>query len=485
MKFNRAILASTATLFIISGCALQPPADSKVNGVQARWANSANSVFQAPQDTKDERIEAQTKWWVALSDGLIDELIEAAELRSPTVALALARTEEARATLDWADASRGPKVAGDGSSKRGSSQSAASGAQTTTSINLNLSWEIDLFGRIKHSAAAATQRLAARESDAQSTRLSLQAQVIDTTLALTACNAKLVARNEDVRSRQHTQRLTALRESVGQVAPIDTARATSSTVESSTQLANTASQCAQLKNSLVSLTGWTMTRLDEMLATKTSQKAGRIVASPPGSELALPATILTRHPSVVSALRTADAAFEDLGGAEAARYPSLSLSALLSQSWIRALGQTSNSNSWSLGGSLIGTLFDGGASKANARAAQARYAQAIAQLDSTVRSTTLDIENALLTLANAQTREQLSEDGLSASKQLLVGSEASYRAGRMSLFELEDARRSYNNAVVARIDAERDHAQAWVSLVKATGNGLRASVAPIRSTSSS
>jgi outer membrane protein, multidrug efflux system len=485
MKFNRAILASTATLFIVSGCALQPPANSTLTGVQARWASSANGVVQAPQDAKGERIEAQTKWWVALNDALIDELVEAAELRSPTMALALARIEEARATLNWTDASRGPKIAGDGSSKRGSSQSAASGAQTTTSINLNLSWEIDLFGRIKHSAAAATQRLAARESDAQSTRLSLQVQVIDTTLALVACNAKLVARNEDVRSRQHTQRLTSLRESVGQVAPIDTARAKSSTVESSTQLAITASQCAQLKNSLVSLTGWTMTRLDETLATKTSQKAGRIVASPPGSELALPATILIGHPSVVSALRTADAACEDLGGAEAARYPSLSLSALLGQSWIRALGQTSNSNSWSLGGSLIGTLFDGGASKANARAAQARYAQAIAQLDSTVRSTTLDIENALLTLANAQTREQLSEDGLSASKQLLVGSEASYRAGRMSLFELEDARRSYNNAVVARIDAERDHAQAWVSLVKATGNGLHVSVAPIRSTSSS
>jgi outer membrane protein, multidrug efflux system len=485
MKFLRATLAVTAVLLTLSGCALQPPAQAQLTGVQANWASAATGVLNAPRDAKFERIEAQPEWWRVLNDSLIDELVEAAEASSPTVAQAAARIDEARATLDSTNANRGPRLSGDTSLKHSSDRLAESRRQTSASVNLNLSWEIDLFGRIKHSAAAATQRLAARESDAQSTRLSLQVQVIDTTLALVACNAKLVARNEDVRSRQHTQRLTALRESVGQVAPIDTARATSSTVESSTQLAFTASQCAQLKNSLVSLTGWTMTRLDETLATKTSQKAGRIVASPPGSELALPATILIRHPSVVSALRTADAAFEDLGGAEAARYPSLSLSALLGQSWIRALGQTSNSNSWSLGGSLIGTLFDGGASKANARAAQARYAQAIAQLDSTVRSTTLDIENALLTLANAQTREQLSEDGLSASKQLLVGSEASYRAGRMSLFELEDARRSYNNAVVARIDAERDHAQAWVSLVKATGNGLHVSVAPIRSTSSS
>lgn len=466
---------------MVSGCALQPPANSQLTGVQPNWNGAATGILQKQHDVKVERTEAQTKWWRALNDTLIDDLVEAAEARSPTVAQALARIEEARATFDSTNANRGPRLSGDSSLKRSSSQSTASGAQTSASVNLNLSWEIDLFGRLKHSTAAATQRLAARESDAQSTRLSLQAQVVDTTLAHIACNAKLLARNEDVRSRHETQRLTALRESVGQVAPIETARAKSGTVESLTQLANTVSQCTQLRNSLLSLTGWTMTRLDQAFAEHANQRAGRSVATSPRSELAVPATILMRHPSVVSALRVADAAFEELGAAEAARYPSLNLSALLGQSWIRTLAQTTRRDSWSLGGSLIGTLFDAGAGKANARAAQARYAQAIAQLDSAVRTTTLDIENALVVLANAEAREQPTQEGLTAAKQLLVGSEASYRAGRMSLFELEDARRTYNNAVVARIDVERDRTQAWVSLVKATGSGIN----PISASTSS
>ncbi len=337
---------------------------------------------------------------------------------------------------------------------------------------MNLSWEIDLFGRLRHNAAAANQRLAARESDAENARLTLVAQVVDSAFALRACNAKLTARKEDARSRQETLRLTALRETVGQVAPIDAARAKSAAVDSETQVANADAQCVQLKNALVTLSGWSIARLDAVFAANSRIGNARRLAAPPNGELAVPAAILPLHPNVRAALRSADAAFEDIGSAEAARYPSLNLSALLSQSWIRALGRTTNSDSWSLGGSLTGSLFDGGAANANVHATRARYAQAVAQLESTLRSTTQDIENALVTLANAEARDQLSKDAVTAAKQLLVGSEASYRAGRMSLFELEDARRSYNNAIVSRIDAERDLAQNWVALVKATGNAL-------------
>jgi outer membrane protein, multidrug efflux system len=461
----------TVGLIQLSGCALQPAADTKPTLAQTRWnSKAANNVALSTFD--NVRINAATAWWRVFNDAQLNDLVADAQLHSPTIALALARVAEARASLDQIDANSGPRLSGDASGKRGNNQSATGSMQTSLSATMSLSWEIDLFGRLRHNAAAANQRLAARESDAENSRLALEAQVVDSAFALRACNAKLASRKEDARSRNETLRLTALRESVGQVAPIETARAKSAAIDSATQVANAEAQCAQLKNTLVNLSGWTMARIDKAFAANPTIENARIIAAPPKSELAVPATVLLQHPNVRAALRSADAAFEDIGSAEAARYPSLNLSALLGQSWIRALGRTTNSDSWSLGGSLTGSLFDGGAAKANARVARARYEQSIAQLDSTVRSTTQDIENVLVTLANAEARDQLSKDALTAAKQLLVGSEASYRAGRMSLFELEDARRSYNNAVVSRIDAERDVAQNWVALVKATGNAL-------------
>jgi outer membrane protein, multidrug efflux system len=289
---------------------------------------------------------------------------------------------------------------------------------------------------------------------------------------LRACHAKEAARKVDTQSRLETLRLTALRESVGQVAGIEVARARSAVLESATLHMNATGQCALLKNALVALSGWSVEQLDAAFIPAFSAKRTQVIGAPPNSQLTVPAKVLMVHPAVRAALRTADAAYEELGQAQAARYPSFNLSALLGQSWIRVLGRSSNADAWSAGGSLLGSLFDGGAAKASAQAARARYTQAMAQLESTLRSSTQEIENALVNLGNAQSRDDLTRDGLSATQQLFSGSEASYRAGRMSLFELEDAHRSYNNAIIARIDAERDLAQTWVVLVKATGNAL-------------
>lgn len=460
-------------LMTLVGCTLQPPANTALPALQTTWTNSASG---ASFETNTNHFSANSVWWRSLQDEAISTLIEEADKTSPTIALALARVEEARASLSGAEAAFSPSVVGDTSIKRSTSQSANGGPQTSRSANLNLSWELDLFGRLRHSRAAAEQRLASRNSDSISTRLSLHAQVASTVLDSRACAARLESRLDDYRSRQKTLEMTALRESVGQVAPIETARARASLADSANQVASTTSQCSQYLTSLVNLTGRSAEQIKALLE-KAPIQAARKIPAPPRSALAVPATILVQHPSVVAALSSADAAYEDIGGAEAARYPSLSLSALLGNTWLRASNVTTRSTSWSVAPTLTGALLDGGAAKANAAAARARHAQAIAQLETAVRNAAQDIENALAQLASAETREGYSADGLKASQELLKGSEASYEAGSMSLFELEDTRRSYNNAAIAYIDAQRDRTQAWVALVKATANKMEFSTA--------
>jgi outer membrane protein, multidrug efflux system len=363
------------------------------------------------------------------------------------------------------------RVSADVNTRRTTPASNLGPVQSTSSANLSASWEVDLFGRIRHNIAASNQRLLARQGDAQSARLSLQTLIADTLTQSRACYLKVASRTEDLRSRKKTSDLTALRQSAGQLAPIDTARARTSEADSANQLISTQALCSQLVNALVAATGLSN---DEILIALDQKSTKTLVAlpKPPKSSLRIPAQVLASHPSVVTALRNADAAYEEIGSAEASRRPSLSLSALLGSSWLSAGLTDTRSTVWSLGSSMAGVIFDAGAGKANVNAAAARHTQTLAQLESTIRSVVQDIENALVSLDSAQQREAAAIAGSENAQILLQGSEASFRAGRMSLFELEDARRSFNAAQNNLIDAQRDRAQAWIALIKASGNAV-------------
>jgi NodT family efflux transporter outer membrane factor (OMF) lipoprotein len=457
---RRALLCAAAAL---SACALQPPAASTLPTLPTQWSRTSPATGPAAPNAP-----ASAPWWQALQDPGLNTLVQAAEQASPTLARAMARLDEARASAAAQDANASPSLRADAKASRGTQQSGSGLPLSSASASLSLAWELDLFGGLRHDRAAAQQRLQASRADAQGTRLSLQAQVADATIAARACAAQAATRREDVRSRRAALQLTELRQAAGQVAALDSARSRSSLADAEINRVSTEEQCAEGEQQLVLLTGLPLADVSRALGTPAASN-GRAVPEPPPLQPALPATVLASHPAVVSALRSADAAWEYIGSAEAARRPSMSLSALLGPSWLRAAGSWARSTSWSLAPALGATLWDGGRGAAHTGAARARHAQALASLESTLRSAVQDGENALALAEGAAERERLAQGGSAAAAQLLSASLASHQAGRMSLFELEDARRSFNNAQLALITAQRDRARAWVALVKATG----------------
>jgi outer membrane protein, multidrug efflux system len=456
-----------------SACVLQPPANTNLSDVAklpSEWSNisEASPVNRASDRTSTD---ADRQWWRIFNEPALDSIIDHAEKHSPTLALAVAKVSEAQASFYAATAAQGARINAEGNTKRTSPQSGIDSNQASRAVNAALSWEVDVFGRIKHTAAAAEQRLAARHTDAQAMRLSLETQIVDAVLLYRVCALRESSRAEDYRSRQKILSLTESKLAVGQTAPVDQARARSSALDSAGQLLSTQAQCAQTMNLLVAISGMQPPELKASLVlTQDAPPINQSFATLPMLSLRLPAEVLQNQPSVQVAMRNADAAFEEIGGAEAARRPSLNLSALLGSTWLSVGQVDSRSNTWSLASAVTGTLFDGGAGKANVRAARARYDQSIAQLQSVVRTSIQEIENALVALDVAQQKEIVAGAGLDASKQLFMGSELSYRAGRMSLFELEDARRALNNASMNLLDAQRDRAQGLNALIRATGN---------------
>jgi NodT family efflux transporter outer membrane factor (OMF) lipoprotein len=410
---------------------------------------------------------ATTTWWRQLDDPAIDALALQALSDSPTLAQAMARLDEARAALGLNRASGFPAVTAQAGATRSRDLAGAAGGDAVTSTSgsagLSLSWEIDLFGRVRGSVAAAQARLDARTADAQMARLSLVAQVADTVLALHACDHAVAVQMRDIASRETTYALTERRRAVGFAPSVDVARAASGLADARTQLANRHEACMRQVNALSALTGLGPSQVRRVVATAQAMPVA------PEPALQAPAILLASQPQVVAAEREAAAAWEEVGVARAERLPRLSLAAVLTGQWIRAGGSTLDDWTGSAGPSLSMPLLDGGAGRANVAGARARYDGAVGVLRQTVRDAARDVEDALAAGGSAQLRLATSRDAVAAAQQTLDATDAQWRAGAVSLFELEDARRQFAAAQDNAIAAARDAAQAWVGLIRATG----------------
>lgn len=493
----RAGVAPALMAMLLAGCATQPAYEKPELTMASTWDNGAHSAPAA--DASDTSGQA---WWKRLGDPAIDALVEAALVDSPTLGQAAARIDQARAAARVSGAQRLPQISVDGSVSRartGGTQ-ADGGAPTTTqssaTLGPGLSWELDLWGRLKETARAAEGRLDARTADAEQTRLSLTAQIADAVLRLRACHFSLTVRDRDIAARELELAVMRERLSRGNVAPVEAANAASNLATARTDRFSQQALCARIVNELVALGGRDASVVRTLVTAPTSsipvphstleQKsplapiapvdADTIIPEPPPLALALPAEILLGQPTVVAAEREAAARWAEIGVARADRLPRVDLVGLLTGNWIRTLGSTSSFNSWSAGAELSAPLFDGGAGAANIRGAQARYREAVEALREAVRTATRDVEDALTGQQSAEQRITTSREAVEAARIALRANEARWRAGAISMFELEDSRRQFNAAQESAISAARDRAQAWVALVRAAGGrvGLQA-----------
>jgi NodT family efflux transporter outer membrane factor (OMF) lipoprotein len=426
-----------------------------------------------------------------LGDPVVDRLIDHALAENPTIGEALARVDQARASLDGSNAARLPRADVSGSATYGQQSSGTPGgaetvSTTTVTISPSLSWEIDLWGRVRHTARAAQSRLDARTADAGAARLSVTTQIASGVLRLRACNYSLGIRDEDIASRRTELELMQIRLSFGNVAPVEVVTARSNLASAETDRISQRETCMREVDSLVAISGIDAPTIRSLLpeprppggdASPRSSAGAEgnmrtVIPAAPSIEPVLPATVLLNHPSVVAAGREADARWSEIGVAKAERMPKIDLVAILTSQWIRAMGTTTSLVTWSAGPQLSGTLFDGGAGAANVRNAQARYREAAAILRGAVRTAVREIEDGLAAKQSAEQRIVTSREAVAAARFTLTANQARRRAGSISQFELEESRRQFNRALESAIAAERDNSAAWVELIRASGNAF-------------
>ena len=450
----------------LAGCAAAPDAaPSLAQAVPVQW--------QAPLPHQGKLVNL-SDWWAQQNDPLLVELIMAAQTVSPSLATARSNIEQARLSRLASNAALLPRVDASANLTRSSPgfmDQLPMPLTTSAQAGLNLSWEIDLFGKLSATRDAEEQRFAGVQALWHAARVSVAAETANQYYELRACEKLLTVAQADAASRGETARLSALSTQAGFQAPASDALARASAADGRSQATAQQALCALDIKALVALTGLPEADLRQKLVTTAAD-------STPDAMLAVasvPAQALAQRPDIFNAAREVDAASAEVGEARAQRYPRLTLNGSINTNKIISPSPAQRFDAWSIGPlQLTVPLLDGGAGKANVRAAQARYVNAAAQYRASVRQAVREVEEALVKLQSTAARDADASIAAEGYRAAFIGSEARYRSGLANLLELEDARRTLLAAQSSVINLQHERRSAWVALYRALGGGWQA-----------
>jgi NodT family efflux transporter outer membrane factor (OMF) lipoprotein len=466
-----AVLAAVAAL---AGCASAPPepaADPAL--LPTQW--------YAPLP-HNGRLAELTGWWQQFDDPVLAQLVDAAQAVSPTLATARSRVAQSQATRTGAGAALLPTLDASASASRGRTDFVTPLA-TTTSAGLQTAWEIDVFGAGRAGRDAAQYRLEGAEASWHDARVSVAAETANAYLGLRACEAQLVQTETDAASRAETARLTGLSAKAGFEPPATAALSRASAAQGASLLTAQRAQCDIAVKGLVALTAIDEPALRDKLAAGTAR-------IPQPAELAIdsvPAEVLNQRPDVFNAARELGAASAEVSQARAKRLPRVTLAGSISRTRVDIGDATQSGTVWSVGPLAITLpVFDAGVRRANVDAARARYDEASSLYRAKLRTAVQEVEQALVQLDSSAARNENARIADEGFEQSFRATEARFKGGLASLFELEDARRSAAQAHATLIDLQRERVAAWITLYRALGGGWRtgtpvADAAPVNS----
>ncbi|MDB5963910.1 MAG: transporter [Polaromonas sp.] len=448
------VLAGCATSASIDPAPLPvSPAAYKEN---AASTTTATATVAAPQPAGT--------WWRVFADPVLDGLVEQASRNNNSVQVAAARLAQARAIARLSDANLWPQVGLGAGAVRQKNTTTANVAQTLVSVNANLSYEVDLIGRLSLASSAAALDAQSREALLRSTRLLVQADVAQTYLNLRALDAERTLVRDTVSAYGNTLRLTEVRYREGDVAELDVARVRAEVAATESEALALDRRRAELEHALAVLVG---------------ENASSFALAPASWSTALPvipagvpSTVLTRRPDVSAAQSALQAAQARVGVAQSAWFPSFSLTANggYAAPQIRDLFKMST-QAWGIGALLSLPLFDGGRREAGVQNASAELDLSLANYREQVLVSFRDVEDQLSALRLLADQAEAQSRSVASASRATVLSGSRYRNGFVSQLELLDAQRSELRNRRQALQVRTAQYLATVGLIRALGGG--------------
>lgn len=451
-----ALLAS-----LLAACTTGPDYQRPDVPLPTAWRGSAG----------DDAGLVNARWWQGFGDPVLESLIDEAIDANQDLAVAAARIEQFAARLGASESARLPTVGyGAGASRELRSQERPNGlrpGQSPTLSNFelggNVSWELDLWGRVRRANEAARAELLASQEARRGVMLTVVADVAAGYLKLLELDRRLALVEDKLALRRAAVALMDERRKGGSATRLDVARLQSAVEEQAAALPEIRREIAVAEHTLAQLLG---------------RPPGGIVRRPidalrlPELPAGVPADVLARRPDVAAAEQALVAANARIGVSETAYFPTLSL--------LGAIGLGADDLQWlfaetartaSLGAALAGTLFDGGRTAANVRESEAVRAEAQAQFVRSVQIALLEVENALSTRALADERETVGDRRVRALADVRDLTLARLQGGQAQRIEVFNAEIDLRDAEIARLAYRRDRLLAMVGVYKAMGGG--------------
>jgi NodT family efflux transporter outer membrane factor (OMF) lipoprotein len=408
------------------------------------------------------------KWWEIFGDPELNRLEELVNVNNQNVKQAEAQFRQARALVLANHANYYPTIG----SNPSISQSHAEGKNSHSfSLPAAATWEPDLWGRVRLSVESATSSAQVSAADLESVRLSQQALLATEYFLLAAQDMQLSLLSDTIVAYEKNLQLTTNRHAGGVASRSDITLAQTQLAAARAQSVQMHIARAQDEHAIAMLTGQPPASL--------AIGASKIDGPPPPIPVAVPSQLLERRPDIAATERQVAAANANVGIAETAYYPTLTLSAtpgLLSTGLANLF--TYASRYWSAGPSLSQTLFDFGRRGAALESAQAAYDATVAAYRQTVLSAFQEVEDDLSNLRYLAEEAVREQEAVVAAQDALSLEMARYRAGTDS----------YLNVITTQIIALGDQQtaitilqqrmSAAVDLVKALGGGWDASTLP-------
>ena len=418
-------------LLLLSACAVtrvEPPpavaapAQFKETGLWQRAAGSAPAVPDA--------------WWQLFADPVLDDLQRQLVIGNENLRFAVAQMAAARAQFAASRAPLVPTLGASVSATRSGGASSSSevqrGASNNIAISAGASWEVDLWGRLAQATNAAQASFEASADDLAAARLSAQATLAQTYLALRAAESQQALLERSVAAFRRSLELTQARYQSGVAARSDVLQAETQLKSAQAQGIEAAVQRAQAEHAIAVLLGKPPSAL-------AIARTDALPAAPAVPEL-LPATLLERRPDIAAAERRVAAAYARIGVADAAFFPALTLSA--NAGWrATSFADLFNAPSlfWSLGPALAQTLFDGGARRAASDEARASADQATSSYRQTVLVALQEVEDNLVLADRLRAEAALQQEALAAARRNFEIVLEQYRAGTVSFLDVAAA----------------------------------------------
>jgi NodT family efflux transporter outer membrane factor (OMF) lipoprotein len=419
------------------------------------------------------------KWWEIYNDAALNALEEQVSISNQNVLAAEAQYRAARAEVQIARAALFPTVTAgptasvtQGTGGVTANQVAASnGVHTNYQIPFDVTYQVDLWGSIRRNIRANAETAQATEAQLENAKLTFQAELAQEYFQLHGTDGDIALLQATVNSYTDFLKLTQARHDAGIASGADVAQAETQLDSAKEQLIDLGVARAQFEHAIAILVG--------KVPAEVTIPALTLQREPPEIPVAMPSTLLERRPDIAASERQMAALNEQIGIADAAYYPALTLSAgagLASSSFVSLFSWAARF--WQAGAGLSQTLFDAGKRRGQVNVAKANFDAGLASYRQTVLNAFQQVEDELAALRILERETAATNETVRAAQTALDITTAQYKAGTTTYLQVETSQTALFGEQRALVDLLTRRMVSSVLLIEALGGGWDTSQLP-------